>query len=145
MIAFTPIKRGRGRPMGGKNAMPSSPMMVRIGGAATSAASVHRCGISEGYQALSIHIPGEGWVRWSALEAQFSEAHRQWRIRKAMAGVFIFDTWEWRNVQMLEGRDRQARNAQAYRKDDPTFESATELGLLRPAYQLTSADVKREL
>lgn len=52
---------------------------------ASSAASVsRRYGVA--VRSESIWVDGEGWVRWSEIEAEVARAHHAWRARKALEG-----------------------------------------------------------
>lgn len=92
----------RGRRMGSRNALTSVALGVSVPGAASSAAKMNcRPGFAE-WSSLWLYVPGEGFVRWAEIEAQFAEAYLQWRRKKAMQGVQIVDGWEWRQHQIEE-------------------------------------------
>lgn len=101
MIAL--LKKKRGRPAGSRTRAPSTAPGMRISGAATSAAKMnHR----PGFAALStvwVYIRGEGFVRWSEIEAQVQEAYLQWRRKKSLEGVLIYDWEEARQNDMTRG------------------------------------------
>lgn len=59
-------------------------------GSASSAAKHRRSGVAD-FSQSRVYIPGEGWVKWSAIKAQVAHAYEQWRIRRAMAGKMTFD------------------------------------------------------
>lgn len=76
---------------------------VRVRGAATSAAKMNcRAGFVP-VSGLWLYVPGEGFVRWSELAAQVEEAYLQWRRKKAMEGVLIFDGAERRQAEITRG------------------------------------------
>jgi len=36
-----------------------------------------------------VHVRGEGWVRWSELERQVADGHRDFLARRAIAGHYV--------------------------------------------------------
>lgn len=92
----------RGRPRGSKNInAPLAPAMD-ISGAATSASKMNRVVGTRARADNWLWVPGEGWVKWIEISKQVKKAHDQWRHRKAMQGIKIFDGHEARVADIEE-------------------------------------------
>lgn len=81
-------------------------------GAASSAAKMNkRHGQDESILNMRVWCGSEGWVKWTKIEAQVAKAHREWRHRKAMAGVYIADGMERvaDEIAMALGKRRAAQ------------------------------------
>jgi hypothetical protein len=51
-----------------------------------------------------VFIRGEGWVRWTEIEAQVARAFTIYRQRKALAGIYLFDGRDARLAQIAEAK-----------------------------------------
>lgn len=96
-----------GRPLGSRNRRPVwAPLApgVAVPGASTSAAKMNvRSGLAE-VSGQVCYVPSEGFVRWRDIEAQVHEAYLQWRRKKAMQGVMIYDSEEARQNEITGGK-----------------------------------------
>jgi hypothetical protein len=59
-----------------------------------------------------VHVRGEGWVRWSELERQVADGHRDFLQRRALAGHYV-PTFDSR--QTAEAAERAAKLKQSSR------------------------------
>lgn len=76
-------------------------------GSATSAAKMNALsGVK--LRGQWVWIPGEGWVEWREIERQVDEKFNQWLWRKAMQGVKLFRSHEYKWAQIVEAQHRRA-------------------------------------
>ena len=109
MICFS---SKRGRRVGSRNSLGSFAHGQDVAGSATSAAKMNgRSGIAQ-VSSWWLYIPGEGYVRWQEIQRQFAEAYLNWRRRKAMEGVLIWDFEEAKQHDIAaSGENGAARRA----------------------------------
>jgi hypothetical protein len=107
MICFS-TKRGRRR--GSRNSLGATVLGVDIAGAATSAAKMNARSGVRAMSSLWLYVPGEGFVRWQEIEQQVHEAYINWRRKKAMEGILIWDFEEAKQYDIaLSGQKGAAR------------------------------------
>lgn len=104
MIAL--LTKKLGRPTGACRRAPSTAPGMRVSGSATSAAKMnHRPGFAA-VSTVWVYIRGEGFVRWAEIEAQVHEAYLQWRRKKSIEGVLIYDWEEARQNDITGGHGK---------------------------------------
>lgn len=74
----------------------------QTGGATSAASMAGKTGVKEMF--WTVYIPGEGWVKWTEIQAQIDRAFRDWLHRKAMQGIKIFDRHSYKEAAIAQAR-----------------------------------------
>lgn len=82
-----------------------------VSGAASSASKMNRLVGTRPRAAAWVWVPGEGWVKWVDIERQVERAHLDWRQKKAMQGIKVFDGHEARAAEIEDAVMRRGRRA----------------------------------
>ena len=82
-----------------------------VSGAASSASKMNRLVGTRARAASWVWVPGEGWVKWVDIERQVEKAHLDWRQKKAMQGIKVFDGHEARAAEIEAAVMRRGRSA----------------------------------
>jgi hypothetical protein len=74
--------------MTNKSKRPQGVMKNTSGGGHSAARYTGTHGVAE-RSGQYVHVRGEGWVRWSELERQVADGHRDFLQRRAIAGHYV--------------------------------------------------------